>query len=411
MSYASGRQFLQIPGPTNVPDRVLRALARPTIDHRGPEFSLLAQEVLEGLRDIFKTSSPVIIFPSSGSGAWEACLVNTLSPGDTVLTFDIGQFSILWIQIACKLGLNVLTVEGDWRHGVDPEIVEAKLREDRDGKIKAICAVHNETSTGVTSRIGEVRKAMDRAGHPALLLVDTISSLGSIDFRQDEWGVDVTVGCSQKGLMLPPGLGFNAISEKALTASKSSRLPKAYWDWAPMLVQNASGFFPYTPATNLLYGLKESLQMLQEEGLDNVFARHRRHAEATRRAARVWGLEIVAQDPREYSSSLTALYTPTGHSADEFRQTVLRHFNMPLGTGLGRLQDKIFRIGHLGDFNDLMLAGTLSGVEMGLSLSGVPHHTGGVAAALDYLTETAKPAHATALNVDRFSKSGQSFSV
>ena len=393
MRHPTGRQFLQIPGPTNVPDRVLRALSRPTVDHRGPEFSVLAQELLEGLKVIFKTSSNVIVFPSSGTGAWEASLVNTLSPGDRLLTFDIGHFSTLWIQVASKLGLDVVTVQGDWRHGIDPETVEAKLREDRDHKIKAICAVHNETSTGVTSRIGDIRKAMDRSGHPALLLVDTISSLGSIDFRHDEWGVDVAVGCSQKGLLLPPGLGFNAISSKALAAARSSRLPKAYWDWAPMLSQNTSGFFPYTPATNLLYGLKESLQMLQEEGLENVFARHQRHAEATRRAARTWGLEIVAEDPREYSGSLTAIYTPPGHSADEFRKIVLQHFNMPLGTGLGRLQDKIFRIGHLGDFNDLMLAGTLSGVEMGLSLSGVPHHKGGVAAALDYLAETARPAY------------------
>jgi alanine-glyoxylate transaminase/serine-glyoxylate transaminase/serine-pyruvate transaminase len=399
MPYPNGRQFLQIPGPTNVPDRVLRALARPTIDHRGPEFSVLVQELLDGLKTIFKTSSRVIIFPSSGSGAWEASLVNTLSPGDQVLMFDIGQFSVLWNQIASKLGLDVVTVQGDWRHGVDPQAVEAKLSDDREHRIKAVCAVHNETSTGVTSRIGEIRKAMDRARHPALLLVDTISSLGSIDFRQDEWGVDVTVGCSQKGLMLPPGLGFNAISEKALAASKSSRLPKAYWEWTPMLAQNASGFFPYTPATNLLYGLKESLQMIQEEGLDNVFARHQRHGEATRRAARVWGLQIVALDPKEFSGALTALYAPAGHSADQFRKVVLEHFNMPLGTGLGRLQDKIFRIGHLGDFNDLMLAGTLSGVEMGLTLSGVPHHKGGVAAALDYLTDSVKAAGSQRLKI------------
>src|SRR2546425_117592 len=390
IQYPSGRQFLQIPGPTNVPDRVLRAIARPTIDHRGPEFSRLTGEVLEGLKGIFKTSSRVVIFPSSGTGAWEASMVNTLSPGDKVLTFDIGHFSTLWNQVASKLGLDLDIVQGDWRHGVEPQAVEARLSEDRGHKIKAVFVVHNETSTGVTSRIGEIRHAMDRAGHPALLLVDTISSLGSIDFRQDEWGVDVTIGCSQKGLMLPPGLGFNAISEKALAASKSSRLPKAYWDWAAMLSQNANGFFPYTPATNLIYGLKESLQMLAEEGLDNVFARHRRHGEATRRAARAWGLELVALDPKEYSHSVTALYTPSGYSADDFRKVVLDHFNMPLGTGLGRLQDKIFRIGHLGDFNDLMLAGTLSGVEMGLDLAGVPHRKGGVAAALDYLATTAK---------------------
>jgi alanine-glyoxylate transaminase/serine-glyoxylate transaminase/serine-pyruvate transaminase len=392
MRYSSGRQFLQIPGPTNVPDRVLRALSRPTIDHRGPEFSQLAAELFEGMKRIFKTSSKVIIFPSSGTGAWEASLVNTLSPGDKVLAFDIGQFSVLWNQVATKLGLDVDFVPSDWRHGVDPRIVETTLSEDRSHKIKAVCVVHNETSTGVTSRVPEIRKAMDRARHPALLLVDTISSLGSIDFRHDEWGVDVTIGCSQKGLLLPPGLGFNAISEKALAASKSALLPKAYWDWAAMLSQNVNGFFPYTPATNLLYGLQESLRMLlQEEGLDNVFTRHKRHSEATRRAASVWGLEIVALNPEEYSHSITALYTPAGHSADEFRKVVLEHFNMPLGTGLGRLQNKIFRIGHLGDFNDLMLAGTLSGVEMGLALAGVPHHKGGVAAALDYLTEQASP--------------------
>src|SRR5437879_9178826 len=390
MPYSSGRQFLQIPGPTNVPDRVLRAIARPTIDHRGPEFSRLTGEVLERLKGIFKTSSRVVIFPSSGTGAWEASLVNTLSPGDKVLTFDIGHFSTLWIQVASKLGLDLDITQGDWRHGVEPQAVEARHSDDRGHKIKAVCVVHNETSTGVTSRIGEIRNAMDRARHPALLLVDTISSLGSIDFRQDEWGVDVTIGCSQKGLLLPPGLGFNAISEKALAASKSSRLPKAYWDWAAMLSHNANGFFPDTPATNLIYGLKESLQMLGEEGLDNVFARHRRHGEATRRSARAWGLELVALDPKEYSDSLTALYTPAGSSADEFRQLVLERFNMPLGTGLGRLQNKVFRIGHLGDFNDLMLAGTLSGIEMGLALAGVPHQKGGVAAALDYLTEAAR---------------------
>ena len=388
--YPSGRQFVQIPGPTNVPDRVLRAISRPTIDHRGPEFSRMTGEVLDGLKEICKTSSEVVIFPSSGSGAWEASLVNTLSPGDKILMFDIGHFSTLWAQVASKLGLEVQVVQNDWRHGVDPQVVEAELSEDRDHNIKAVCVVHNETSTGITSRVREARKAMDRARHPALLLVDTISSLGSIDFRQDEWGVDVTIGCSQKGLLLPPGLGFNAISEKALAASKSSRLPKSYWEWAPILSQNTNGFFPYTPATNLLYGLKESLQMLREEGLDNVFARHRRHGEATRRAAEVWGLETVALDPKEYSHSVTALFTPSGYSAEEFRRVVLDHFNMPLGTGLGRLQGKIFRIGHLGDFNDLMLAGTLSGVEMGLSLAGIPHKKGGVAAALEYLATTAK---------------------
>jgi alanine-glyoxylate transaminase/serine-glyoxylate transaminase/serine-pyruvate transaminase len=373
-----------------VPDRVLRAIARPTIDHRGPEFSRLTLGILEGLKEIFKTSGRVIIFPSSGSGAWEGALTNTLSPGDRVLMFDIGQFAALWREMAVKLGLDVDFVPGDWRHGVDPQVVEAKLSEDRGHKIKVVGVVHNETSSGVTSRIGAVREAMNRARHPALLLVDTISSLGSIDYRHDEWEVDVTIGGSQKGLMLPPGLGFNAISEKALAAAKSALLPKAYWDWQPMLSQNASGFFPYTPATNLLYGLHESLQMLREEGLANVFARHRRHGEATRRAARTWGLEIVPVDPEECSDSVTAVFAPAGHSADELRKVILEQFNMPLGTGLGKLQGRVFRIGHLGDFNDLMLAGTLSGVEMGLELAGIPHHKGGVAAALDYLTESAR---------------------
>jgi alanine-glyoxylate transaminase/serine-glyoxylate transaminase/serine-pyruvate transaminase len=375
-----------------VPDRVLRAIARPTIDHRGPEFSSLAREVLQGLKEVFKTTGKIIIFPSSGSGAWEGALVNTLSPGDKVLMFDIGQFAALWREVAVKLGLDVDFVPGDWRHGADPEVVEAKLSEDRGHKIKAVGVVHNETSTGVTSRVGAVRQAMNRARHPALLMVDTISSLASVDYRHDEWEVDVAIGGSQKGLMLPPGLGFNAVSEKALAASKSARLPKAYWDWQPMLAQNANGFFPYTPATNLIYGLREALQMLREDGLENVFARHERHGEATRRAVRAWGLEIVALEPREYGSSVTAIFTPGGHSADELRKVILEQFNMPLGTGLGKLQGKVFRIGHLGDFNDLMLAGTLSGVEMGLDLVGIPHTKGGVAAALDYLTESAKEA-------------------
>jgi len=336
-----------------------------------------------------------LILPCSGSGAWESALTNTLSPGDKILMFDIGQFSALWIQVAVKLGLDVEVdaAQNDWRHGVDPQVVEARLRDDRGHKIKAVGVVHNETSSGVTSLVGAVREAMDRAQHPALLLVDTISSLASIDFRHDEWGVDVAIGGSQKGLMLPPGLGFNAISDKALVASKSARLPKSYWDWQPMLAQNATGFFPYTPATNLLYGLRESLQMLlREEGLQNVFARHRRHGEATRRAARAWGLENVALNPKEYSSSVTAIYTPAGHSADELRKVILERFNMPLGSGLGKFQNKVFRVGHLGDFNDLMLAGTLSGVEMGLEIAGVPHRKGGVAAALDYLTESLKEA-------------------
>ncbi len=371
---------------------MLRAIGRPTIDHRGPEFSSLAREVLEGLKGVFKTTGEIIIFPSSGSGAWEGALVNTLSPGDKVLMFDVGQFAALWREVAVKLGLDVDFVPGDWRHGADPNVVEEKLTEDREHKIKAVGVVHNETSSGVTSRVGEVRQAMNRARHPALLMVDTISSLASIDYRHDEWEVDVAIGGSQKGLLLPPGLGFNAVSEKALAASKSARLPKAYWDWQPMLVQNANGFFPYTPATNLIYGLREALQMLQEEGLENVLARHHRHGEATRRAVRAWGLEIVALDPREYSDSVTAIFTPGGHSADALRKVILEQFNMPLGTGLGRLQGKVFRIGHLGDFNDLMLAGTLSGVEMGLDLAGIPHTKSGVTAALDYLTESAKEA-------------------
>jgi alanine-glyoxylate transaminase / serine-glyoxylate transaminase / serine-pyruvate transaminase len=390
LHYHSGREFLQIPGPTNLPDRVLHAIARATIDHRGPDFSSLAFEVLEGIREIFKTSGNVVIFPSSGTGAWEAALVNTLSPGDRVLMFETGQFSTLWHEMAVKIGLDVEFVRGDWRHGVDPETLEAKLLEDSGHKIKAVAVVHNETSTGVATRIAAVRKAIDNAQHPALFFVDTISSLASMDYRHDEWGVDVTVGGSQKGLMLPPGLGFNAISEKALAAAKSARLPKSYWEWGPILSANTKGFFPYTPATNLLYGLRESLQMLREEGLDNVFARHDRHAEATRRAVSAWGFEMVAVDPAEYSSSLTAVFVPAGHSADKLRATILEHFNMPLGTGLGKLQGRVFRIGHLGDFNDLMLAGTLSGVEMGLEIDVIPYNKGGVAAALEYLGCCAK---------------------
>jgi alanine-glyoxylate transaminase / serine-glyoxylate transaminase / serine-pyruvate transaminase len=390
MSYSSGRQFVQLPGPTNVPERVLRAMSRPTIDHRGPECGLLGLEVLEGMKEVFQTSGKVIIFPSSGSGAWEGALTNTLSPGDKILMFEVGQLAALWIQVAVKLGLNVDVVQTDWRHGVDAQVVEAKLREDRDHKIKAVGVVHNETSSGVTSSISAVRAAMNRARHPALLLVDVISSLASIDYRHDEWEADVSIGGSQKGMMLPPGLGFNALSDKALAASASARLPRSYWDWQPMIAQNANGFFPYTPATNLLFALRESLQMLREEGLQNVFKRHVRHGEATRRAVAGWGLENVALDPKEYSNSVTAVYTPTGHSADELRQVILDNFNMPLGTGLGKLQDKVFRIGHLGDFNDLMLVGTLGGVEMGLDIAGVPHRKGGVAAALDYLTASCK---------------------
>jgi alanine-glyoxylate transaminase/serine-glyoxylate transaminase/serine-pyruvate transaminase len=386
MTFQRGRHFLQIPGPTNVPDRVLRAMAQPTIDHRGSEFAKLTHEVIEGLRKIFKTSGAVVIYPSSGTGAWEAAMVNTLSPGDKVLMFETGYFSTLWRNMAIKLGLDVDFIPGDWRHGVDPAVVEKKLAEDKKKNIKSIMVVHNETSTGVTSRIAEVRRAIDRAHHPALMMVDTISSLASIDYQHDEWGVDVTIGCSQKGLMLPPGLGLNAINDKALEASKSARLSKSYWDWGAMINDNKSGFFPYTPATNLLYGLRESLHMLLEEGLENVFARHHRLAEATRRAVRAWGLEILCLDPEEYSNSLTAVLMPNGYNADELRELILKKFNMSLGTGLGKLKGKIFRIGHLGDFNELMLAGTLSGIEMGLTLANVPFSRGGVTEALDYLS-------------------------
>ena len=393
MSHTSGRHFLQIPGPTNVPERVLRAIDSATIDHRGTEFQKLGQEVLAGLKYVFKTKSPVIIFPASGTGAWEAALVNTLSPGDRVLMCETGHFATLWHSMAIKLGLAPEFIAGDWRHGADPAAIEARLAEDKKHDIKAVCVVHNETSTGVTSRIGEVRKAIDRARHPALYMVDTISSLASIDYRHDEWGVDVTVAGSQKGLMLPPGLSFNAVGDKALAAVKISKLPKSYWSWEEMLGPNKNGFFPYTPATNLLYGLRESLSMLLEEGLDNVFRRHDRHAEATRRAVRAWGLEILCLNAAEYSSSLTAVLMPEGRGEAEFRKVVLEHFNMSLGSGLGKVAGKAFRIGHLGDFNDLMLAGTLAGVEMGLALAGVPHKKGGTAAAMDYLVDaSAAPA-------------------
>ena len=395
MTHRSGRHFLQIPGPTNVPDRVLRAIDRPTMDHRGPDFALLGKEVLEGLKQVFRTTSPVVIYPASGTGAWEAALVNTLSPGDRVLMAETGQFAALWQKLATRLGLAVEFIPGDWRHGVDAALVEQKLAEDKSHAIKAVCVVHNETSTGVTSRIPLVRKAIDRTGHPALLMVDTISSLGSIDYRHDEWGVDVTVAGSQKGLMLPPGLSFNAVGDKALAASKTAKLPRAYWSWDDMLASNKSGYFPYTPATNLLYGLQEALRMLQEEGLENVFARHGRHGEATRRAVRAWGLEILCLNPEEYSNALTAVLLPPGQDADKVRQIILERFDMSLGTGLGKMQGKVFRIGHLGDFNDLTLAGTLCGVEMGLQLAGVPMRKEGVAAALDYLAAPGQQSTAT----------------
>ncbi len=385
MTSRPGRHALQIPGPTNVPDRVLRALSRPTIDHRGPEFSALAKEVLAGLREVFRATGPVVVFPSSGTGAWEAALVNTLSPGDRILMFETGHFSSLWRDMAQRLGLAVDYVPGDWRHGVDPAAVEARLADDRARAIRAVAVVHNETSTGVTSRIREIRQAIDGAGHPALLLVDTISSLGSMDYQHDAWGVDVAVGCSQKGLMLPPGLGLNALGPKAIAASRTARLARSYFDWAPMLADNAAGFFPYTPATNLLYGLREALALLREEGLERVFARHARHAAATRAAAAAWGLDVVCADEREHSISLTALMMPAGHDADALRNLILERFDLSLGTGLGRLKGKVFRIGHLGSFNDVMLAGALSGVEMGLELAKVPFRRGGVAAALEHL--------------------------
>jgi alanine-glyoxylate transaminase/serine-glyoxylate transaminase/serine-pyruvate transaminase len=388
----AGRHFLQIPGPTNVPDRVLRAIDFPTMDHRGPDFAILGREVLDGMKRVFRTSRPVVIYPASGTGAWEAALVNTLSPGDKVLMSETGHFASLWHKMALKLGLQIDLIPGDWRHGANYAEIEARLAADKGHGIKAVCVVHNETSTGVTSRIPLVRKAIDGAKHPALLLVDTISSLASIDYRHDEWGVDVTVGGSQKGLMLPPGLSFNAISDKALAAHKAAKLPRSFFDWSEMIASNATGYFPYTPATNMLYGLREAIQMLEEEGLANVFARHDRHAEATRRAVRAWGLEILCQVPEEYSSSLTAVLMPAGHDADKFREVVLEHFDMSLGTGLAKLKGKVFRIGHLGDFNDLTLAGTLSGVEMGLELAGVPHRKGGVLAALDYLASQARHA-------------------
>ncbi len=393
MSYRAGRHFLQIPGPTNVPERVLRAMAQPTIDHRGPEFQALGRELLDGVREVFRTSRPVVIYPASGTGAWEAALVNVLSPGDRVLMFETGHFATLWKQIAERLGLDVEWVPGgDWRRGVDPAQVEAHLQEDRGHAIKAVCVVHNETSTGVASRIPLIRHAIDHARHPALFVVDTISSLGSIDYRHDEWSVDVTVGASQKGLMLPPGLSFNAVGEKALAAHVRATLPRAYWDWSPVLAANEKGFFPYTPATNLLYGLKEALAMLREEGLEQVFARHARHAEATRRAVRAWGLEVLCADPQEYSASITAVMTPAGHDADRLRAVVLDRFDMSLGVGLAKLAGAVFRIGHLGDLNDLSLLGTLAGVEMGLRLSEMPIAASGVEAAMRHLEGCARPA-------------------
>jgi alanine-glyoxylate transaminase/serine-glyoxylate transaminase/serine-pyruvate transaminase len=390
MASQQGRHFLQIPGPSPVPDRILRAMDMPVIDHRSAEFAKLGREVLDGAKTVFKTAQPVVIYPSSGTGAWEAAIVNTLSPGDTVLMAETGHFATLWRQIAARFGIEVEFIPGDWRRGAEPAAIEARLAEDRGHKIKAVMVVHNETSTGSTSRIAEIRKAIDKAGHPALFMVDTISSLASVDYRHDEWQVDVTVSGSQKGLMLPPGLSFNAISEKAMAASKANRMPRSYWDWQEMVKINAGGFFPYTPATNLLYGLKEAVTMLQEEGLDNVFARHQRLAAATRTAVKAWGLEVLCENPAEYSPVLTAVLMPPSHDADHYRKVTLEKFNISLGSGLGKVAGKVFRIGHLGECNELTLIGALSGVEMGLAAAGVPHRSGGVQAAMAALEERAE---------------------
>ena len=385
MTFRSGQHFVQIPGPTNIPERVLRAMDRQIVDHRGPEFAQLTLEILPALREVVKTKdSQVVLYPSSGTGAWEACVVNVLSPGERVLLAESGWFSTLWAELTRKLGIDVEIVPGDWRTGADPDEIERRLRADREGRIKAVMVVHNETSTGVTSRVGDVRAAINRAGHSALLLVDTVSSLASIDYRHDEWGVDVMVTGSQKGLMLPPGIGFNVVSPKALEAAKRSTFPRSYFDWAPIIAANKQGFFPYTPPTLLMFGLRESLAMLREEGLENVFARHARLAEATRRAVRAWGLEILASDPREYSNTLTGIIVPEGLDSDAVRSTILERFDMSLGVGLGKLKGRVFRSGHLGSFNDLMLAATRCGVQMGLKLCGVEVGDG-VGAALDYL--------------------------
>jgi alanine-glyoxylate transaminase / serine-glyoxylate transaminase / serine-pyruvate transaminase len=387
MTHRPGKHFLQLPGPTNVPDRILRAIDRATIDHRGSEFGELGSECLQGLQSVFQTQNPVIIYPSSATGAWEAALVNTLNAGDRVLAFETGYFAGLWAKMATNLGLCVDLMPGDWRHGVDAARVAEALARDREHEMKAVMVVHNETSTGVTTNVPAVRRAIDEAKHPALLLVDTVSSLGSIDYRHDEWGVDVAIGGSQKGMMLPPGLAFNALSARAIDASTHSTLPKSYWRWSEMLANNSKGFFPYTPATNLLYGLREAIHMLEEEGLPKVFARHAQLAEAARCAARHWNLEMVALDPAEYSNVVTALFMPEGFDEKTLRALILDRFNMSLGSGLGKLAGRAFRIGHLGDFNELMLAGTLAGVEMGLALAGIPHRKAGVDAALQYLTQ------------------------
>ena len=385
--YMPGKHFLQLPGPSNVPDRILRAMDYPTIDHRGPDFTELTYKCLNGMKTIFKTNSDVIIFPASGTGAWEAALVNTVNEDDLVLMVETGHFASLWNKMALKLGIKTEFLETDWRRGVEPEKLFDRLKKDIDKKIKAVCVVHNETSTGSISRIKEVREAINSANHNALLMVDSISGLASLEYKHDEWGVDVTVSGSQKGLMLPPGLSFNAISEKALLASNENSMKRSYWDWKEQIQSNKQGSFPYTPATNLLYGLKEAIDMLHEEGLENVFKRHERHAQATRVAVQAWGLEVLCQEERDYSSVLTAVKLPEGHNADGLRKIILEQFNMSLGNGLSKLAGKVFRIGHLGDFNDLMLMGTLTGVEMGLSLAGVPHQKGGASRASEFLTK------------------------
>ena len=386
-SFKAGRHFLQIPGPTNLPDRVLRAMDRAVIDHRGPEFAEISKSVLEKLKSVFKTTAPVIMYPGSGTGAWESAIVNTLNVGDKVLFFETGEFSIRWYHQAKDLKLDAEIVPGDWRHGIDPKVVAERLAADKDKKIKAVCVLHNETSTGIVNNIGEIRKAIDSVNHPALFMVDVISSLASIDYRHEEWKVDVTVGGSQKGLLLPPGLSFNAISHKALEASKKATMPKHYWDWHAMLENNKTGFYPYTPATTLIYGLDEALDMLMEEGLDNVFARHARLAEATRLAVKAWGLEILCKNPAEYSNTLTTVLLPEGYDADNLRKTILDEYNMSLGASFNKVKGKVFRIGHLGDLNEIMLMGVLSGVEMGLTKAKVPFKAGGIMAALQYLSK------------------------
>jgi len=390
-----GRQFLQIPGPTPVPDRILRAIDMPLIDQRGPEFAKLNKRVLEGIKTIFKTTQPVIIYTATGTGAWEAALTNTLSPGDRVLMVETGQFATLWKVMAERLGLKPDFIKTDWRIGADPAVIEDKLRADKAHEIKAVCVLHNETATGCLSPVDQIRNAIDAAGHPALFMVDTISSLASTDYRHDEWGVDVTIGGAQKGLMMPPGMSFNAVSEKALRASKTAKLPRSFFHWDDMLTMYKQSFYPYTPATQMIYGLDVSIEMLHEEGLDNVFARHHRLAEATRRAVRAWGLEVLCRDPKYYSPTVTAVLLPDGQDADHFRSVALNTFNIAYGASFGPFAKKYFRIGHMGDVNDAMIIGALGATEMALAVAGVPHKKGGVQAAMDYMAS----AHASASRV------------